>query len=530
MTNPTEPGPGAAPEPVGAAGALLDAVVAITSDLELHRVLERIVVNSCALTGARYGFLGVMEEDGTFGDFVSHGLDDREMGHIASLPQGLGLLGLITEDPRPLRLRRIADHERAHGFPQGHPEMESFLGVPVRIRGEVFGNLYLTEKAGGGDFTDQDEALVTALAHAAGYVIDNARVFERSERRQAWLEAAARVGEVLQPRPGVDDVLPEVVAVAREAAGAQVAALLQSADHGYDVTAVAGTDDDLMAVVTDVLGPATRVEADGEAALVGVAGARRATLVPVPSRLASGGVLLLLPRPGARGLGPDELDHVRGFAEQVALVLDRALALDERHELMLVADRERIARDLHDLVIQRLFATGLQLQGVRQMAVTEELSSRLDDAVRDLDVTIRDIRSTIFELQHRRETSFRAEVRALVKEYVPVLGFSPLVRTSGPLDSVVTDEAGDHLLATLREALSNVVRHAGAEACVVEVDFTDGWLHLSVTDNGAGLPEELHESGLRNARRRAADIGGRMRLLPEEPHGTRLEWGVPLQG
>ena len=194
----------------------------------------------------------------------------------------------------------------------------------------------------------------------------------------------------------------------------------------------------------------------------------------------------------------------------------------------MVSDRDRIARDLHDLVIQRLFATGLQLQGAGRNAVNDEVRERIDNAVADLDVTIRDIRSTIFELQHSHELSLRADVRGVAKEYVPVLGFTPMVRTAGPVDTAVTQPVGEQLLAVLREALSNVARHSEADAAVVEVEASEGEIVLRVTDNGRGLPVDRHESGLRNVRRRATELGGAVRLLPEEPHGTILEWRVPL--
>jgi signal transduction histidine kinase len=195
---------------------------------------------------------------------------------------------------------------------------------------------------------------------------------------------------------------------------------------------------------------------------------------------------------------------------------------------MLVTDRDRIARDLHDLVIQRLFATGLHLQGARRTATGDDLTRRLDQAVADLDVTIRDIRSTIFNLELPHHTSLRAELRGVVKEYVQVLGFTPLVRTSGPVDTAVAKDTGAQMLAVLREALSNVARHAESDAAVVEVEATASEVTLRVTDNGRGLPAERPESGLRNVRRRARDLGGTVRFLVEEPHGTRLEWTVPL--
>jgi signal transduction histidine kinase len=238
-------------------------------------------------------------------------------------------------------------------------------------------------------------------------------------------------------------------------------------------------------------------------------------------------VLLVLLAADRGALEGEEIELLTSFADQAGLALDRAQALADREELLLVADRDRIARDLHDLVIQRLFATGLGLQGASRIA-GDDVKARLASAVDDLDVTIRDIRSTIFELQHAHSGSLRADLRGVVKEYVPTLGFTPLVRTTGPLDSAVTRELADQVLAVLREALSNVARHARADAAVVEVEATAQELMLTVTDNGTGLPERRDESGLRNVRRRASEHGGAARLLPEEPHGTRLEWVVPL--
>lgn len=476
----------------GTARALLDAVVAIGSDLEVPSVLQRIVESACTLTGASHGFLGVLGEDGAFVEYVVHRADEG------------------ADDGEP-------------------PEpAQSLLRVPVRVRGEVFGNLYLTEKCGEEEFSPQDEAVVAALAGAAGTIIDNARAFARSQRRQAWLEASARVGEALQPRAGVDDVLADVATIARGVSGVESAAVVHREDGGWEIAVVAGSGDGLVELVRGLEEDGAPAEESPDPLVVAAPQDRRAAMVPIPSRLETGGLLVLLTAPGDRGPDAEELGHLRRFVEQVGIELDRTQALDERHQLVLVADRDRIARDLHDLVIQRLFATGLQLQAVRRMEAGDDVRALIEAVIGDLDVTIRDIRSTIFELQHRRATSWRAEVRALVREYVPVLGFTPLVRTTGPVDSAVTDEAGHHLLATLREALSNVARHARAEACVVEVAVHDGWLTLVVRDDGRGLPAELHESGVRNARRRATDVGGRMRMVPGELRGTRLEWSIPL--
>jgi signal transduction histidine kinase len=193
-----------------------------------------------------------------------------------------------------------------------------------------------------------------------------------------------------------------------------------------------------------------------------------------------------------------------------------------------VSDRDRIARDLHDLVIQRLFATGLQLQGLRLMAGDNEVGTRIDKAVDDLDLTIKDIRSTIFELQNRAPGSLRSDLRALVKEYVPVLGFTPVVRTVGPVDTAVPDNVHTELLAVLREAMSNIARHALADRAYAELSVSDTEVVLQVTDDGTGAPDDRHESGLRNARRRAAELGGSFELRPNHPQGTVFVWRAPL--
>jgi signal transduction histidine kinase len=512
------------------ARTLLDAVVAISSDLDLHTVLNRIVVAACHLTDARYGALGVLGNDGMLADFITHGVTDEERAAIGDLPRGHGILGLLIEHPVPLRLEHLQDDPRSYGFPEHHPPMDSFLGVPVRIRGTVFGNLYLTEKADGEAFTETDEMLVDALATAAGFVVDNARAFARSERRRQWLEASARITDVLQPPVEADTALQQLAAVAARVAGAQAVSVVQDHDGELVVGAADGSEvgrvDALLAGVVDVV---ARALAAGERAVVPAPDGFAGTVLVVPLRahLTTAGVLLVLMAAERRALEGEEIELLTSFAEQASLALDRAQAVADREELLLVADRDRIARDLHDLVIQRLFATGLQLQGASRIA-GEEVRERLSSAVEDLDVTIRDIRSTIFELQHPHSGSLRADVRGVVKEYIPTLGFNPMVRTTGPLDTAVPRPLADQLLAVLREALSNVARHAEADAAVVEVEATPDELALRVTDNGSGLPDNRDESGLRNVRRRAAEHGGAARLLPEEPHGTRLEWVVPL--
>lgn len=514
------------------ARALLDAVMAIGADLDLHAVLKRIVESACRITGARYGALGVLDDTSpTLSDFVTYGMSEEEHRAIGALPKGRGLLGLLIDSPEPVRLAHLADHSKSFGFPPNHPPMESFLGVPVRIRGTVFGNLYLTEKQAPGGFTAQDETLVQVFASAAGFVIENARSYTQSERRRRWLEASAQITETLQPPADLEAAVRQIVIGARRVARAEMVALVRPRpDAVREVVAADGEDTDgVLGLLAQLGDRVDEAEENGRVAVVPATDHGAVVVVPLRAHIAEGGALLVVVGQGRSGLEAEEVELLMSLADQASLALDRVQAVAERQELLLVADRDRIARDLHDLVIQRLFATGLQLQGARRMAPNDEVRERLDAAVADLDTTISDIRSTIFELQRAGDRSLRAEVSDLVKEYAPVLGFTPVLRTAGPVDAAVPGDLGEQVLAVLREALSNAARHASASSATVELRVTAGEVVLCVTDDGRGLPAERRDSGLRNVRRRATERGGALRLLPGEPQGTRLEWSAPLE-
>lgn len=522
--------PEAAPDLTGPARALLDAVTAISSDLDLRRVLARIVEAATELTSARYGALGVIGSDGLLlTEFVTTGVDPVTHQLIGDLPHGRGILGLLIKEPHPIRLHDLNAHPQAAGFPPNHPPMSSFLGVPVRIRGTVFGNLYLTEKTDGEDFTAQDEQLVDALARAAGFVIENARAYGRSERRRQWLEATSELAEALEPPVDLDQALRRITATARTVSGARATALLSLAGE-VDVlaTSLDPHDAERVHVALDDIAMRPGLLEDREPAEVS-AGDFVTLTIPLRRHLGDAGVLVALFDPSTSKREIEERELLASFAEQAGLSLDRAQAVADRAELAVISDRERIARDLHDVVIQRLFATGLQLQGISMLAGGSDLGARIERAVDDLDLTIKDIRGTIFELQHRQGDSLRHEIRTLVRDYVPVLGFAPTVRTLGPLDTAVSTETSAHLLAVLREAVSNVARHALADLAEVEVEVTEHELVLTVSDDGSGVPPDRAESGLRNCRRRATELGGSMHLTANDPRGTVLSWRVPLR-
>jgi signal transduction histidine kinase len=509
--------------------ALLGAVLAIASDLDLNGVLTRIVEAATALTGAQYGALGVLGGDSRLTEFVTTGVSEAERAAIGEPPHGRGILGLLISDPRPIRLGNLRDHPASYGLPPNHPPMRSFLGVPVHIRGTVFGNLYLTEKAGGGDFTDTDEQLVVALASAAGLVIENARAYGLSERRRQWLEAAASLTDALQPPIEWDLALQQVVETARRVTHATATAVVSPVADG-EVRALACEP----AMVAEVIKAADvalgSVDRAGLHDPVDVPlGDLTATVVPLPAHLADPGLLVtIFPTRDLRLRDNDDRELLISFADHAALAMDRATAVSEREELAVISDRARIARDLHDVVIQRLFAIGMQLQAVAVRGVDDAVRERLDQAVQDIDGTIRDVRATIFELQTQAADSLRGDVRALVGDYAPVLGFPPTVRTHGPVDTAVSTTLREQLLPVLREALSNAARHSGASQVevVLMVDGTE--LGLVVTDNGTGIATDRVESGLDNARQRALALGGQLQLSNVEPHGLQFHWRVPL--
>ena len=386
------------PQLPGPAQSLLDAVIAISSDLDQRSVLARIVEAACELTGARYAALGVIGPDRSLVEFVTTGIDERQRALIGDLPRGHGILGLLIEEPRAIRLPVLSEHARSVGFPPNHPPMTTFLGVPVRIRGTIFGNLYLTEKAGGGTFTDEDEVLVEALASAAGFVIENARAYGLSERRRQWLEASASLVDALQPPVDLGRALRLVTQAARSVSGARATAVL-SYRHA-DARTVASDPDDVPRV-TAALDQVVATPRSGSASTTSQLGALTALVIPLRAHLAERAALVALFDTGQAPDDVHERELLESFADQAALALDRAQALADREELAVISDRERIARDLHDVVIQRLFATGLQLQAVSAQATDPSVTERIERAVTDLDQTIRDIRGTIFELQRQ---------------------------------------------------------------------------------------------------------------------------------
>jgi len=524
--------------------SLLDAVVAVGSDLDLQTVLHRIAEVAVSLVDASYGALGVISEDGRgLAQFLVVGVDDDMLSTIGDLPSGHGVLGQLIRDPRPLRLDNLADHPQSFGFPPGHPPMHTFLGVPIRVRDTVFGNLYLTEKRGGSAFDDEDEAIVLALATAAGIAIQNARLYSETRQRERWLQASSEVSTALLSGTDPDDVLAVVAARAREVTGGALAFVALPLDGDRLLIEVAdGARADLVRgrMIDGAEGVIGRALRTGRVLLLpavdlpldtGDSGEAMAVPLGAPDHAAQG-VLVVAGLPAAEMAVA--IGTIGSFAAQAAVALELAERRRDVERFAVFEDRDRIARDLHDLVIQRLFATGMQLQGADRHIKEhpEEASLRVRRAVDDLDATIRELRSTIYGLQAPQDgaASFRALLLQVVDAGTEQLGFAPSLRLDGLLDTLVPAEVSENLLVCLREALSNCARHARATRVEVLVALRDDEVVLDVSDDGVGLPQSGRRSGLANLGSRAERLGGELVLGRSAGGGTSLTWRVPLLG
>ncbi|HYJ70709.1 MAG TPA: GAF domain-containing sensor histidine kinase [Nocardioidaceae bacterium] len=523
--------------------ALTETAQGRESDVDPRRVLRGIVEAARELSAARFGALGIVGPDDSLTELIVDGLTDAEVKRIGEHPRGLGLLGELIKHPRALRIARISDDPMSHGFPPHHPTITSFLGVPVFVHARVFGILYVGNKQTADEFADSDERALVALGAAAGVAIENARLYMRSQRRGRWLEASADITRMLLERANRDDALRAVAKWARELSGSDGAGVLLAADgselviHEVDGDPVGDlrgrmvpADEPALArVLTDGL-PTTVPDVRGllraPTGSNGEAVVMSALLVPFRSSSNSVGILLVV-EPKATSSREDEY-MLESFADQAAIALDLAQARVDSETVVVLEERDRIARDLHDVVIQRLFATGLMLQGAQRATDQPDARGRIETAVSELDTTIRDLRTAIFELHHHAPTSLRAELRNLVSDYSEVLGFAPRLSTRGPINTVIDAQLRSQLLAVLREALSNVAKHAHASAVEITLIATDRDVLAQVVDDGVGVHETEKQSGLRNLRERAVAFGGSLRVERAEPHGTRIAWRVPL--
>jgi two-component system, NarL family, sensor histidine kinase DevS len=522
---------------------LVEAMLLITSGLDLDATLRSIVHSAINLVDARYGALEVHDRDNHVLHFVHEGIDEETVRRIGHLPEGLGVIGLLIGELKPLRLDDISLHPASVGFPRHHPPMRTFLGVPVRVGDESLGTLYLTDKNTGQPFSDDDEVLVQALASAAGIAIANARLYQKAKARQSWIEATRDIATELlsgtEPATvfrlvaeealeltGADTALVAVPDENVPAADVQELLVIETAGRvpGFAVgqtIPVAGTS------IGDVFGSGTPLRMD-RIDLEGVDDPGPALLLPLRATDTIAGVVVVV-RQGRPGSFTDEqLEMMAAFTDQAAMAWQLATSQRRMRELDVLTDRDRIARDLHDHVIQRLFAVGLSLQGTVPRAREHIVQQRLSEAIDDLQAVIQEIRTAIFDLHGASQgvTRLRQRIDEAVAQFADS-GLRTTIQYVGPL-SVVDSALADHAEAVVREAVSNAVRHSSATTLTVRVSVADD-LSIEVSDNGRGIPDEFTGSGLTNLVQRAEDAGGRFTIesLPARG-GTRLLWSAPL--
>ena len=524
--------------------ALLRANQAVVEHRDLPVVLRRIVEAAVELVGAEYGALGVISPQGGLEQFITVGMSDELVAHIGHLPEGRGLLGALIDDPHTIRLPRLADDPRSIGFPAGHPSMSSFLGVPITVRGIVYGNIYLSNQAAG-EFSDDDEQLVTALAATAGIAIENARLFAETHRRQAWSAASAEVTATLLSSENSDSISTIVTRVLGLAEADLAWMLLPTGTpaeytieraRGVDADAVEGT---VLAALESELGGMLEahhpqlIDDAGTGAIALDDGRRIGPMmvVPLAGPAIAQGVLLVGRLAGSGRFSTADLEMAADFAGQASIAVSLGAARADRQRMELLEDRSRIARDLHDHVIQQLFATGLDLNRVAAMSGSVGVASDIMAAVGNIDASIAQIRTAIFALSVRDDDprdSMRHQLIDLVNDVSTGLGSTPAVSFAGPVDLMVTDDLAADIIAVTREGLSNIVKHASARYTTVALAVVDDGVRLVISDDGTGLAGTARRSGLANLEARALRRGGELRV-DSGADGTTLTWLAPFE-
>jgi signal transduction histidine kinase len=527
---------------------LLETGVALASELSLPAALQRIVELAAELTGARYGALGVLGRDGVITEFITTGVSNAERAAIGHIPVGRGILGVLIDDARPLRLHDIAEDPRSVGFPPNHPPMRTFLGVPVTARGQVYGNLYLTEKEGGQDFDADDERALTLLATQAGVAIENAYLYEEAQDRAHRLEAVRAITTAILAGTDTQELLALVVRHARELVGADLATMALPA--GTDRLVIEAADgllaEELQGTTFPTEGSVTgEVIRTGKAVALADAGADHriaqpivrarlgpALFIPLAVRGRTLGSLTVANAPGGAPLREAAVQLVETFAEQAAVALEHARLQRELQRLALLEDRERIAKELHDGAIQALFAVGMNLQGSALLAGSHDLRARIENAVEELDRVIRDLRNYIFGLRPGilADRQLDQALQQLIEEFGQRTGVLAVAEVDPQVAAELTGRAGD-VVQLAREALSNVSRHAEAATCRVSLyRDQDGDGVLEVDDDGRGFdPAKATGAGqgLRNLRERAERLGGQAEIHSTPGEGTRVRVIIP---
>ncbi|ORB09320.1 histidine kinase [Mycobacterium mantenii] len=529
---------------------LLHVIVEMGSGLELDATLRRIVRAAKDLTRAPYGALAIRDSDGGLISFVHDGIDAETAARIGHLPVGKGVLSISLLDTPALRLDDLTRHPAAVGFPEQHPPMRGFIGVPITIRGAVFGNLYLTHDEPGRVFSESDEVAARALAIAAAVAIDNAQLFERERTSVKWMEASREITTALLSNAESGPKLLQLIAdraCALTEAEQAIVLVPVDADLPVDeidtlvISAAVGLN------ASEVIGQQIPVDGStsGRVFRSGAAmiceslsypiqaftdvGQRSAILMPLRTDNDVLGVIAVARSADRPPFDDRYLDLVSDFATHAALALVLASGREHARQLTLVGERERIAHDLHDHVIQRLFAAGMDLQGTVARARSPEIVERLNRTLDDLQTIIEEIRTTIFQLKSplEHESGFRHRIQRVVTDLTENRDIVTTVRMHGPT-TAVGGELAEHAEAVTAEAVSNAVRHSGASRLTIEVNVAD-MLTLDIIDNGSGIPDDnRRRSGLANMAYRAEQVGGRCEISNQATGGTRVHWTAPL--
>ena len=529
---------------------LLEAGLTLASELSLPIVLQRIVDLAAQVTDARYGALGVIGEGGVLVEFITTGISAKQRRAIGTLPRGRGILGLLIQRPKPIRLTNIADHAQSVGFPPNHPPMHSFLGAPVQAMGKVFGNIYLAEKRGGSKFTQEDEESVVILATQAGAAIANATLYEETRQRERWLAALADITAAILAGSDADSLLTGIAEHARDLAGADSATIVTPGSatselvvaaavgaqaarvRGQPVPASSSISGAVMKSGRTLVTVDASADRDAYQPVVRLGRVGPAIFVPLRARGRATGTLMVANMTGGRPFDPATVRLVETFALQASVAMEYVRAQADVRRVGLMEERERIAKELHDGIIQSLFAVGMSLQGTALMAGSSETATRVERAVVELDKVIRDLRNYIFGLRPGilADRQLDQALRALGEE-VSASGLNVAVEVDANLAASLTSRSHEIVQLT-REALSNVTRHANARNSVVTLARNGRGASLRIEDDGSGFDTSRDSagSGLRNMRERAMGLGGKLRILSKPGRGSSLHFTFPVPG
>jgi len=529
---------------------LLEAGLALASELSLPVVLQRIVDLAAQVTDARYGALGVIGEGGELEEFITTGLSARQRKAIGALPRGRGILGLLIQQPRPIRILNIADHAKSVGFPAHHPPMRSFLGAPVQAMGKIFGNIYLTNKRSAQAFSKEDEESIVILATQAGVAIANATLYEETRRRERWLVALGDITSEILAGSDADSLLAGIAEHARDLAGADAATILTTSPvtkrlvvaaatgaHasellGRTVPAFESISGEIMRTGKPLLLEDVSSDSRAHQPTVRLGGHGPALFVPLRVRGRATGTLMVANLKGGRHFNEQTLRFVETFADQASVAIEYARAQADVQRIGLMEERERIAKELHDGIIQSLFAVGMGLQGTALMTGSPELAARIEGAIGELDGVIRDLRNYIFGLRPGilADRQLDQALRVLAQDVQAGSRTRVVVEVDAELAASLSGRSSEIVQLT-REALSNVVRHANAKSSAVRLVRSGRNVLLSIEDDGSGFDtrRDSYGNGLRNMGERASSLGGKLQITSKNGRGTSLRITFPVR-